>query len=67
MLFFFCINFSVQAYISIKSLWRIRYMIRLKCKACGKVWYTANTMPGQTCDDCGGELYEEEISIEGKN
>lgn len=42
-------------------------MIRLKCKACGKVWYTANTMPGQTCDDCGGELFEEEISIEGKN
>lgn len=34
-------------------------MIKLICKSCGKVWYTANTRDGQKCDDCSGELEKE--------
>lgn len=33
-------------------------MIRLVCKKCGQVWYTANTRPNQKCASCGGDLIE---------
>lgn len=44
-------------------------VIRLICKECNKIWYTANTQSGQRCDDCGGELEEseEECSEMGNN
>lgn len=31
-------------------------MIKLQCTKCGKIWYTANTVDNQLCDDCWGEL-----------
>jgi hypothetical protein len=38
-------------------------MIKLQCKKCGKVWYTANTLFVPECDDCGGELIELEAVL----
>lgn len=32
-------------------------MIKLVCKKCGTVWYTANTKDKSTCK-CGGEMEE---------
>ncbi|MGH4119474.1 hypothetical protein [Clostridium sp.] len=39
-------------------------MIRLVCKKCDHIWYTANTSINQKCDECGGILIE--IGIEAK-
>lgn len=36
-------------------------MIKLLCKKCGKVWYTANTQPNQKCNECSGDLVEVEM------
>ncbi len=36
-------------------------MIKLICKKCGEVWYTANTRPNQKCSGCGGNLVEEDF------
>ncbi|MBU2703743.1 putative nucleic acid-binding Zn-ribbon protein [Sporomusaceae bacterium BoRhaA] len=33
-------------------------MIKLQCTQCGEIWYTASTLPNQTCDTCGGVLVE---------
>lgn len=38
-------------------------MIILKCKLCSKVWYTANTRYTPKCEDCGGELEEQEADL----
>lgn len=35
-------------------------MIKLVCKKCGAVWYTANTEQNQKCDKCGHILQEDE-------
>lgn len=38
-------------------------MIKLVCKECGKVWYTANTSANQKCDECGGLLDNSKIVV----
>lgn len=36
-------------------------MKKYLCKKCGKVWYTANNNNDMKCEECNGELIEEDI------
>jgi rRNA maturation endonuclease Nob1 len=39
-------------------------LIKLICKDCNQVWYTANTKPDQKCSYCGGALQEVKLILD---